>query len=113
VGDILMAKYKKPTKMERVRTKFSFDEDGNIKITHYGKYTQGLTSSEIEDYLRARANKIAVKRLYKKFCNIAGVNTMAMYGCPNCEYQTSLMYRHDVKRFSDVLFVVTKGTYFD
>jgi len=83
-------------------------------IYSYGDYRMGLTNKEIKDYLVIRHNdlkKIKIKKcsiaLFKKFCKIAGVNTCALG--PNGEI---LMYRHDVQRFADVLFL-NKPTYFD
>ena len=105
---------KKMSKLERVRAKFYYDDcdDPEPELRSYGTYRLGLTREEIKDYLRARANKIRVEKLYKEFCKIAGVNTMGVYTCPDCGMHKSLMYRHDVKRFADVLF---KGipTYWD
>jgi len=85
-----------------------------IGIEYYGDYRLGLTTEEIKNYLLARAyifnfKEKNIDKLYKKFDEIAGVNTVAVH--PNGK--DSLMYRHDVLRFSDVLFKKTKGTYFD
>lgn len=92
---------------------FYLTPDGEIDLIHYGQFRMGLSESEIRDYLRARANKTNIKTLYKKFIEIAGCNTMAVFTCPECKKQISLMYHHDVKRFADVLFGKTKSTYFD
>jgi len=67
----------------------------------------GLTSNEIKDYLRVEPNTLAISKLYKKFGDIAGCNTGSV--APTGEF---LMYRHDVERFADKLFL-GKETYFD
>jgi hypothetical protein len=76
-------------------------------IHHFGDYRQGLTGDEIKKFIGLRANTTAIARLYKKFVNIAGCNTMAIG--PNGE---GLMYRHDVERFIGKLLFGTE-TYWD
>lgn len=89
---------------QRILNQFYIDQKtGELDLENYGEYRMGLTGQEIETYIKARAKKLEVKKLVNKFYDIAGVNTMAV--SPNGE---SLMYRHDVKRFSDVLFGKTK-----
>jgi len=101
------------SKLEKLKQKFYFDEKGQIlELGYYGDYKMGLTEDEIKDYLRVRANTVRIETLYKKFCKIAGNNTMGIYKCPCCNFETSLMYRHDVQRFADKLFL-GKETYFD
>ena len=78
-----------------------------IDLRYYGDYRIGLTGKEIKEYLKNRANTTKLGNLYRRFVKIAGVNTMGI--APNGE---SLMYRHDVERFADVLFL-NKPTYFD
>ena len=85
-------------------------------IDEYGIYRQGLTTEEIKYYLkiRARNTKLAkrtVTRLYRAFTDITGVNTMAIVTLENGT-EEMLMYRHDVKRFSEVLFD-SISTYWD
>lgn len=88
-------------------------------INRYGIYRQGLTPKEIKNYLKIlskttaliRFSKLTTKELYRKFVKIAGVNTMALVTLPDGTVN-SLMYRHDVKRFADGLFL-GKSTYFD
>lgn len=99
------------TKIQIIKDKFYFDEDG-VKIKSFGKYRSGLTNQEIDDYLCVRAGNVQIKILRKKFNKIAGVNTVACATCGNCGYLQSLMYRHDVKRFADQLFL-NKPTYWD
>lgn len=101
------------TKIQMIKAKFYLDENGEPEINLFGRYRSGLTNQEINDYLRARAGTVQVKTLRKKFNKIAGVNTGSSASCENCGYLQSLMYRHDVKRFADVLFGITNGTYFD
>ena len=75
-------------------------------IKYFGKYRLGLTTQEIKGYLKNRANEKGIKftGIWKKFCKIAGVNTMAIEITDCCKKEFSLMYRHDVERFADVLF---------
>jgi hypothetical protein len=83
-----------------------------------GNFTLGMTSDEVDDYLRRRNAKRlrlkepAVRDVIKKFNKIAGVNTCGAVQCPKCKEWISLMYRHDVQRFADKLFDGTE-TYFD
>lgn len=102
----------KQSQIAQIKSKFYYDEEGNIDLQSYGTYRHGLTSDEIDDYLKARSGQVRIKKLVKKFNEIAGVNTMAGYQCPCCNYSTCLMYRWDVKRFADVLFDGTP-TYWD
>lgn len=106
-------KIKELTKLQKIKSKFSYDDEDNIIIQHYGIYKNGLTIEEIKDYIRARAGKLRIETLYKKFCSIAGCNTMTSYHCPCCDYNRFLMYRWDVERFCNVLFGVISETYFD
>ena len=78
-----------------------------IDLNEYGDYRIGLTTKEIKEYLKARGNTKRLGNLYKNFGSIAGVNTMGI--SPTGEI---LMYRWDVKRFADVLFL-NKPTYWD
>jgi len=105
-------KLKKRTKLQLIKDRFYYDEEGNIKLRSYGVFNSGLTHEEIKNYLRARANKISIERVYKKFIEIAGINTCPVVSCPNCNKEMSLMYRHDVQRFADVLFLGI-STYWD
>ena len=86
-----------------------------IDLEHFGVYRAGLTSDEIDEYLVNRAKTCgkpsfrykAKKELVRKFSKIAGVNTGAIAPDGTC-----LMYRWDVQRFADVLFL-QKKTYWD
>lgn len=87
----------------------------DIDLKYYGKYRLGLTNSEIREYLKLRADSKKIGQLYRKFSQITGVNTMAVtqeYNKAGQLIPISLMYRHDVERFADVLFE-GKPTYFD
>ena len=76
-------------------------------IIKVGKYKIGLTSEEIDQFLKIVSKKKHIKRLRKKFNGIAGVNTMGV--SPHGE---PLMYRYDVLRFTlKLLYGFT--TYFD
>lgn len=78
-----------------------------IDIETIGDYRMGLIDKEIELYIGIRANTLNTKRLLAKFNKIAGVNT-----CAVGPQGQSLMYRHDVKRFTDKLLLGTP-TYWD
>lgn len=90
--------------MRKILSKLKNNE---IDIYDFGAYRYGLTTEEIDEYLRQRTGKKRVKLLHKKFSKIAGVNTMAVG--PQGQ---SLMYRHDVKRFADAL-LLNIPTYWD
>ena len=79
-----------------------------VNIMRFGAYRMGLTNEEIKEYLSRRANTKAIAKLVEKFNRIAGCNT-----CTVGPQGQHLMYRHDILRFADVLFGVTRGTYFD
>lgn len=100
-------------KLDRIKNKFYKFEEESIDLYLFGKFNIGLTNEEIVDYIRVRANKYKVKGLVKSFYKIAGTNTVGLYICSKCKDEKILMYRHDVKRFADVLFKVTKSTYWD
>lgn len=78
-----------------------------LDINDFGEYRLGLTSSEINEYLRLRTGKKKIKGLREKFRVISGVNTMATSAQGH-----TLMFRHDVERFTDKL-LLNKPTYFD
>lgn len=88
-------------------------------IDEYGIFAMGMAQEEIKEYLVIRYNekrnanqKKCLKSTYNKFCEIAGANTQSMVVCPCCKKAINLMYRHDVKRFADKLFLNLE-TYFD
>lgn len=98
-------KYKvKRTKKTKVVEKINLEE--------YGVYIHGLTDGEIKTYLKRRAGTTRLGLLYKQFCKVAGVNTTAFLVTECCGKHVSLMYRHDVRRFADLMFDGTP-TYFD
>jgi hypothetical protein len=91
-----------------------------LDINEFGKYRLGLTNDEIKEWLKLRYNEILswrgepIKKINKiiwdKFCKIAGINTMAVITVNR--HKVTLMYRHDVERFTDQLYL-KKETYFD
>ena len=90
-----------------------------VDINEFGKYRLGLTRSEIKAYLAVRWNELVspkekIKKIgelqYLQFCKIAGVNICAVIR--EGKKDISLMYRHDVERYADKLFL-NKSTYFD
>lgn len=97
--------------LQAIKNSFRWVDD-KPELKSYGQFRRGLTTKEIEKYIQARAGKLSVKRLIKKFNEIAGCNTMGIFSCEMCECSQSLMYRWDVERFADVLFE-GKPTYFD
>jgi len=82
------------------------EEEKVIDLEYYGKYMAGLTAKEIKEYLKHRAGVTRLGNLWNKFVRIAGCNTMALVD------GQALMYRYDVERFANVLFL-GKTTYFD
>jgi hypothetical protein len=78
-----------------------------IDINEFGDYRAGLTGNEISDYLFCRAPRRNQIKLRKDFVKVAGCNTGALTSTG-----VSLMYRHDVKRFADVV-LLKKKTHFD
>lgn len=91
-----------------------------LDIYQFGKYRLGLTDDEIKEWLKLRWNELSLtknkpikkinKATWDKFQKIAGVNTMAVI--QNGHKKIVLMYRHDVERFTDKLYL-NKKTYFD
>ena len=103
---------KKNERLDRLRCYFHFDEYGKPVIKYFGEYRGGLTGEEIKHYLKVRANTTKLGKLYEKFCKTAGVNTMTSTTCHECGKSTTLMYRCDVERFTDVMLLGIP-TYFD
>ena len=58
-----------------------------------------------------RFSKLTTKELYTQFCVIAGINTVPIVTLEDGT-EITVMFRHDVKRFADVLFLGIP-TYFD
>ena len=79
-----------------------------IDLNEFGKYRMGLTSEEIDEYLReqAKATKYSYYDFRARFNKISGYNTMALVD------GQVLMYRHDVDRFTKQL-IEGIPTYFD
>lgn len=82
-----------------------------IDINEYGIYRMGLTTKEIKEYLKMRAGTTKLGNLYQRFCNEAGINTMAMVADEQGN-KITLMYRWDVERFVKKLLDGTP-TYWD
>ena len=98
-------------KLQQLRDSFRWiGNRPNIYL--YGQFRIGLTIEEIKDYLRVRANKLNIDKLFDKFCDIAGSNTYASFTCDKCKAIHVIMYHHDVERFADNLFDGTP-TFFD
>ena len=113
------------TKLGCKKQPMQFDKANNLAIVeeviekddihNFGIFNDGLTDSEIKEYLKKQAKgtkfaKMSISKLYKEFCKIAGVNTMSLVIYD--KHQIVLMYRHDVKRFADKLLLGIP-TYFD
>lgn len=89
--------------------------DRQINIKSFGDFNIGLSNEEINTYLQQRYNSYAeclgmsqitkreLKSLRKKFAKITGINTQAVIYVNGKSIE--LMYRYDVKRFADVLFI--------
>jgi hypothetical protein len=105
-------------------------------IEQVGIYRAGLTGEEIKKYitdfyfsmtdaqkekflgfgLKKENYNISPDILYVKFCNVSGVNTQGVITiqCEECKCSkmVSLMYRHDVERYTKKMFFRTQ-TCFD
>lgn len=112
INNIIFMKAKKIA-LEETKRMFKFPQfivgeaQNELNINCFGHYRAGLTSAEIDEYLHRRTGKKRVKQLRQKFNKASGVNTCAIG--PNGQ---PLMYRHDVKRFADVILLGIP-TYFD
>ena len=81
---------------------------GDEYLQQYGTYRIGLTAEEIKTYLKLRAGTTRLGDLYKRFCKIAGVNTVGVEWTRDRKgelHSISLMYRWDVNKFADNLFL--------
>ena len=113
-------------KVVRTKKSLKVQMERIIDLEDYGIYRSGLTDVEIKEYLKNRYNvgaeqmcvrkrRVCTKAMYKRFCNIAGVNTMTAVSVYNTKGRSefvSLMYREDVRRFADLMFDGI-STYFD
>jgi len=87
-------------------------------LKQFGDYRLGLSTEEVDEYLRCRARKSArykkwsTPRLRTLFNKVAGINTMAVIFPKCCKKTVVLTYRWDIKRFADKMFLGTL-TYFD
>ena len=89
-------KITKEKELARLRHKFYFSSDGTAILEDYGEFKRGVTSQEIEDYLKVRANNVNIKSLLKKFNENFGCQTCAMVIVNNTP--VTLFYRWDVIR---------------
>lgn len=101
----IIKEFMKSTKLSKIRAKF-YLVNGDYDLANYGVYRLGLTYSEVNDYIIARSGTVNTKRIINKFWMLFGINT-----CAVCN-DVVLYYRHDVKRFADLMFL-NKKTYFD
>lgn len=93
-----------------LRRQFVYDSEGKPLLDDYGVFKGGVTSDEIDSYLRVRANKLGIKDLRSKFDVYLRGST-----CGSVEIEGKpilLIYRHDVERFVDQV-IDGKETYFD
>lgn len=96
--------------LKNLRKHFRYYSDGTPDIFSYGDFKAGVTSAEIDEYLRVFLNKTKVGNDRKKFNKVAGCNT-----CPVVIVEGNsigLMYRHDVERFARKMILGT-ATYWD
>ena len=97
------------SKLQLIKDKFYY-KDGVLQLDHYGIFNAGLIESEIDDYLRMRANSLNIAQVKKRFNNELRGSTCQCVILDGKEY--ILVYRHDVQRFADAIFN-GKKTYFD
>ena len=96
--------------LKNLRNLFYYDANGKPLLTSYGVFKQGVTESEVNDYLAVRLNTFNIKKTLKKLENMLCGST-----CPVALFngkEVILYYRHDIERFADA--VIDKiPTYFD
>jgi hypothetical protein len=93
-----------------LRRRFVYDHAGKALLTGYGAFERGLTSAEIDDYLRVRTNSMNVGGVRRKLNNKLCGSTCPVVNVNGSE--VLLIYRHDVSRFVDSILDGTP-TYFD
>jgi len=76
-------------------------------INNFGEYRLGLTWEEVKEYIKVRTGKKRTKRIEKKFNDFFYGSTCAVTSTDQI-----LLYRHDVKRFLD-LILEGEPTYWD
>jgi len=98
------------SKISHLRNYFYFDEAGRPNINQFGIYRLGLTGEEVNIYLQVRAGRCGAKKLSRRFWKLFGWGTRPLVICRG--ESIPLVYRHDVERFADAMFIGLK-TYFD
>lgn len=105
-----MKKNKSDTMLLNLRKLFRYHANGKPDIYSYGVFKAGITTSEMDDYIRVRLNSMNIKKVRAKINDMFIGST-----CPIASFDdksVGLMYRHDVERFADA--VIDKiPTYFD
>ncbi len=102
------------TKLEKIKKQF-YVQEGKLSLASFGVYNRGLTKEEIVEYLKARANKLSIKKELKQFNELLSGSTCGSTTVFNAKGKKEiklLIYRHDVERFADVVFD-NIPTYFD
>lgn len=93
-----------------LRHRFMYDHTGKALLLDYGVFSAGLTSAEIDDYLRVRTNSMNIGAVSRKLNNKLGGSTCPVVNVNGS--QVLLIYRHDVSRFADSILDGIP-TYFD
>lgn len=96
--------------VDKLRPRFVYDHTGKALLNGYGAFEYGLTSAEIDDYLRVRKNTMNIGAVRRKLNNQLQGSTCACVNVNGCD--VLLIYRHDVKRFTDSI-LDDIPTYFD
>lgn len=85
----------KEEQLKRLRRGFKYNEDGTPDLYSYGEFKGGITTDEIDDYLRVRINCITLPTKIKaKYNKEFGCQTAACVRVNGQE--VTLFYRYDV-----------------
>lgn len=96
--------------VDNLRPRFLYNHKGVPLLNHYGVFAAGLTTDEIDDYLRVRTNTMNISSVRRKLNNELNGSTCPVVNVNGQE--VILIYRHDVKRFSDKI-LDNVPTFFD
>jgi len=97
--------------LEHLKKQFEYDHKGVPDIYSYGIFKDGLTSDEVQNYLRVRVNSYNIPQdILNRYSDSNRGDT-----CQAVEVDgktVTLFYRHDVLRHADKA-IDNKPTYFD
>lgn len=96
--------------LKQLRYRFRFDALGKPLLEDYGIFVRGITSDEIEDYIRVRLNSFNISKVKNKL-NEALNGSTAPFEVYKGKH-VPLIYRHDVERHLNSILDGTE-TYFD